>query len=259
MKGMLRAAALAVMLCVGLSGTAAANDPLIYAVQEALADEGYNPGHADGVIGPRTQAAIRAFEAEYGLPVTGMLTHGLIGSLGLTAYASELEGAGGVRVVAAPGTEGPRKLAPLRLIPPVVSVNASVDTEAPPKAQPPAATEEKAAAVAEQKAATPSAIPPVEARFAPRNWLVSDLTGEGLAAAASFGVFLEEGGKVAGPRFANRLRWEADGARFSMVYRNGIGQEIRRTGKLNGLNRLEGEAVGPDGKTWRWVAEAKPL
>ena len=70
---------------------------------------------------------------------------------------------------------------------------------------------------------------------------------------------LEEGGKVPGPRFANGLRWEADGARFSMVYRNGIGQEIRRTGKLNGLNRLEGEAVGPDGKTWRWVAEAKPL
>ena len=197
MKGMLRAAALAVMLCVGLSGTAAANDPLIYAVQEALADEGYNPGHADGVIGPRTQAAIRAFEAEYGLPVTGMLTHGLIDSLGLTAYASELEGAGGVRVVAAPGTEGPRKLAPLRLIPPVVSVNASVDTEAPTTVtQPPAATEEKAAAVAEQKAPPASAIPPVEARFAPRNWLVSDLTGEGLAAAASFGVFLEEGGKV---------------------------------------------------------------
>ena len=163
-------------------------------------------------------------------------------------------------MVAAPGTEGPRKLAPLRLIPPVVSVNASVDTEAPTTVtQPPAATEEKAAAVAEQKAPPASAIPPVEARFAPRNWLVSDLTGEGLAAAASFGVFLEEGGKVAGPRFANRLHWQADGAKFSMVYRNSIGQEIRRTGKLNGLNRLEGEAVGPDGKTWRWVAEAKPL
>jgi localization factor PodJL len=39
-------------------------------VQAKLAALGYDPGPADGVMGARTRAAIRAFQADAGLPVT---------------------------------------------------------------------------------------------------------------------------------------------------------------------------------------------
>ncbi len=40
-------------------------------VQTGLARLGYRPGPQDGVLGPRTRSAIRAFEADHGLEVTG--------------------------------------------------------------------------------------------------------------------------------------------------------------------------------------------
>src|SRR5919106_1029799 len=40
-------------------------------VQQSLAGMGYDPGPVDGVIGSRTRAAIRAFQADTGLPVDG--------------------------------------------------------------------------------------------------------------------------------------------------------------------------------------------
>ncbi len=43
----------------------------VAAVQRALARLGYDPGPADGVPGPRTRAAVRAFQAAAGLPVDG--------------------------------------------------------------------------------------------------------------------------------------------------------------------------------------------
>ena len=47
----------------------------VWALQQALADRGYNPGTVDGLDGPRTQAALRAAEADLrrslpGLPTT---------------------------------------------------------------------------------------------------------------------------------------------------------------------------------------------
>lgn len=46
-------------------------------VQSKLAALGYNPGPIDGVAGPRTQAAVRSFQADHGLPVDGRLTSDL--------------------------------------------------------------------------------------------------------------------------------------------------------------------------------------
>jgi peptidoglycan hydrolase-like protein with peptidoglycan-binding domain len=40
-------------------------------IQRRLVDLGYDPGAADGLFGPRTRAAIRAFQADRGLPATG--------------------------------------------------------------------------------------------------------------------------------------------------------------------------------------------
>jgi peptidoglycan hydrolase-like protein with peptidoglycan-binding domain len=44
----------------------------IVGIQEELRQHGYRPGPADGVVGSRTRAAIRAYERDAKLPVTGM-------------------------------------------------------------------------------------------------------------------------------------------------------------------------------------------
>jgi hypothetical protein len=42
-------------------------------VQEQLQKAGLNPGPIDGVLGPRTKAALRRYQASHGLPATGLL------------------------------------------------------------------------------------------------------------------------------------------------------------------------------------------
>ena len=52
---------------------ARSQEGLVRDAQIALRDAGYEPGRIDGVMGPKTQAAIREFQASHGLPQTGML------------------------------------------------------------------------------------------------------------------------------------------------------------------------------------------
>lgn len=52
-------------------------------LQKALATLGYNPGPSDGILGPRTRAALTAFQSAHGLPTDGepgYLTRGRIRS-----------------------------------------------------------------------------------------------------------------------------------------------------------------------------------
>ena len=46
-------------------------------IQLALKRRGYDPGPVDGLMGRRTSNAIRAFQAEHGLAVTGMVSRTL--------------------------------------------------------------------------------------------------------------------------------------------------------------------------------------
>ena len=50
----------------------------IVGTQEELAKLGYAPGPADGMLGPRTRAAIRAYQRDAGLPVTGQASSELL-------------------------------------------------------------------------------------------------------------------------------------------------------------------------------------
>jgi S1-C subfamily serine protease len=50
-------------------------------VQQLLADLDYDPGPVDGVIGPQTRAAVRAFQADAGLPVDGEISDELYATL----------------------------------------------------------------------------------------------------------------------------------------------------------------------------------
>jgi hypothetical protein len=52
-------------------------------VQRALVHTGYYSGPVDGAVGPQTRAAIRAYQADRGLPVTGRIDGSLLRSLHL--------------------------------------------------------------------------------------------------------------------------------------------------------------------------------
>jgi peptidoglycan hydrolase-like protein with peptidoglycan-binding domain len=45
----------------------------VRAAQQALQDKGFDPGHIDGVMGPKTQTAIKEFQQKNNLTVTGTL------------------------------------------------------------------------------------------------------------------------------------------------------------------------------------------
>ncbi len=60
--------------------------PDVLAVQQALASRGFSPGPLDGIYGPRTAAAVRAFQAANGLPVTGITCGQTYVLLGVTCH-----------------------------------------------------------------------------------------------------------------------------------------------------------------------------
>ncbi len=50
-------------------------------VQQDLAQQGYYTGPVDGIVGPMTRAAIRAYQRDNGLPVTGAINNNLMNAL----------------------------------------------------------------------------------------------------------------------------------------------------------------------------------
>lgn len=63
--------------------TVRAGAPTTYDVQRELARLGYYGGTLDGAMGPRTRAAIRTYQVDRGLPVTGQMDGNLLRSLRL--------------------------------------------------------------------------------------------------------------------------------------------------------------------------------
>lgn len=59
------------------------DDATVAAVQRRLALGGYYHGSIDGVIGPGTRSAVRAFEQNNGLPVDGLIDRQLLRTMGL--------------------------------------------------------------------------------------------------------------------------------------------------------------------------------
>lgn len=57
--------------------------PTLARAQVRLARLGYYPGSIDGNFGPMTSQALRTYQADYGLPVTGRLDRRTIASLGV--------------------------------------------------------------------------------------------------------------------------------------------------------------------------------
>jgi hypothetical protein len=57
--------------------------PALYRAQARLARLGYYSGPIDGDFGPLTSRAIRSYQADYGLPITGRLDNRTRASLGV--------------------------------------------------------------------------------------------------------------------------------------------------------------------------------
>jgi len=70
----------------------------VSAMQQALKDEGHDPGPIDGVFGPRTRAALREYQKKEGLTATGRWDDATRAKLGVTTTggsASPQTGTGG--------------------------------------------------------------------------------------------------------------------------------------------------------------------
>ena len=57
-------------------------------VEEALKSKGYNPGKVDGVADDANRAAIRSFQKDKGLPITGMVDKRTADELGVSISQS---------------------------------------------------------------------------------------------------------------------------------------------------------------------------
>jgi len=78
----------------GQNGQKAGKSP-VREVQEALKAQGQDPGPIDGVMGPKTQEAIRAFQRSQNLTETGRLDEETSQKLGIGAGTSGSGSSGG--------------------------------------------------------------------------------------------------------------------------------------------------------------------
>jgi peptidoglycan hydrolase-like protein with peptidoglycan-binding domain len=58
--------------------TAGDREELVRQIQARLIEHGFDPGPADGVDGPQTREAIRAFQVKMGIEATGEVDRGLL-------------------------------------------------------------------------------------------------------------------------------------------------------------------------------------
>jgi peptidoglycan hydrolase-like protein with peptidoglycan-binding domain len=62
----------------------------VRAAQEALRDKGFDPGPVDGIMGPKTQAALRSFQQSNSLRATGRLDSQTTQQLGVESSAGSM-------------------------------------------------------------------------------------------------------------------------------------------------------------------------
>lgn len=76
---------LVLALAVSASVAARAQSQDVREAQERLATFGYDPGPADGIIGPKTRSALRSFQEQAGLPVSGEADPQTLDALGIAS------------------------------------------------------------------------------------------------------------------------------------------------------------------------------
>ena len=86
MRKLLASSALALSLCVAPVAFGQSHNSVRDA-QQALKDKGFDPGPVDGVMGPKTHAAIRSYQEKNSLAADGRLGPQTLGSLGVENVA----------------------------------------------------------------------------------------------------------------------------------------------------------------------------
>ena len=61
----------------------------VTAAQQALKDKGFDPGPIDGTMGPRTTAAVRAYQKAENLTPTGQVDHDTAAKIGVKGVRAE--------------------------------------------------------------------------------------------------------------------------------------------------------------------------
>jgi peptidoglycan hydrolase-like protein with peptidoglycan-binding domain len=69
-------------------GASGARAEQVKAVQQALKDAGHDPGAIDGMMGPKTQQALKEYQEKEGLKATGRLDSETASKLGVNAGAT---------------------------------------------------------------------------------------------------------------------------------------------------------------------------
>ena len=69
-------------------GVVSGQDVIVIVVEDALADNGYDPGRIDGIIDSDTRAAIREFQRDRDLAVTGTMDRETEKELRISRYSS---------------------------------------------------------------------------------------------------------------------------------------------------------------------------
>jgi peptidoglycan hydrolase-like protein with peptidoglycan-binding domain len=82
MKTSRLAAAVAIAAALGAMPASAQSGADIERLQKALKDNGHDPGPIDGVNGPRTAAALKAYQKAQGIEATGRLDEATVAKLG---------------------------------------------------------------------------------------------------------------------------------------------------------------------------------
>jgi len=85
-----------ITLCIFIAASAglsvsytAQYDPEVYQAQKALRQLGYNPGKPDGLWGKLTESAVKRFQRDVGLPVTGQFDEQTKAKLGIAKSTKE--------------------------------------------------------------------------------------------------------------------------------------------------------------------------
>jgi peptidoglycan hydrolase-like protein with peptidoglycan-binding domain len=76
----------------------------VKALQQALKDQGNDPGDIDGVMGPKTKAALRDYQQKNGLKATGQPDSETMAKLGVGSKTSAAGSSSGSSPAASPST-----------------------------------------------------------------------------------------------------------------------------------------------------------